>query len=370
MVRRVPAASIPDTRKLDLVMFLHTCRIESRLLTSSPIRSMSFRWPKLRPSRSLEGSFRILIKRTALIGKLGELLLSTPCQNLVRNDSMTFAPEHHYAKVGDSLVHFVTAGEGPALVLLHGWPQTWYAWRKVMPELSKSYRVIAPDLRGLGDSSRPSSGFDMRTVAGEIANLLQGHLGLKKIHLAGHDWGGPAAFALAAFHPGLVQKLVMWDAAVPGDGSGSYSQAGRRWHHAFHQTLDLPEALIAGREDVYYRWFYRQFGHRPDAMSESDIQEYLRTYRDVATLRTGLSYYRNVPQDVRDNEEFLRNGRLTMPILAYGGAESMGRGEEGFTSLQRVGQDVKGGTIPDCGHWVAEERPEFVIAEMSAFLRG
>jgi pimeloyl-ACP methyl ester carboxylesterase len=282
---------------------------------------------------------------------------------------MTFSPEHHYATVGDSRVHFVTAGQGQPLVLLHGWPQTWYAWRKVMPELARTYRVIAPDLRGLGDSSRPASGFDMRTVSGEIATLLQDVLGLQEIYLAGHDWGGPAAFALAAFNPGLVRKLVMLDAAVPGDGSGTYSQGGRRWHHAFHQTLDLPEAMITGREDVYYRYFYRQFGHRQDAMSEEDIQEYLRTYREVGTLRTGLAYYRAVPQTVRDNEAFLREQRLSMPILAYGGGEGFGRGEEGFTSLERVGQDVKGGVIPDCGHWVAEERPEFVLKEMNVFLR-
>lgn len=239
-----------------------------------------------------------------------------------------------------------------------------------MPELAKSYRVIAPDLRGLGDSSRPANGFDMRTVSGEVATLLRDVLQLEQIYLAGHDWGGPAAFALAAFNPGLVRKLVMLDAAVPGDGSGTYSQGGRRWHHAFHQTMDLPEALITGREDLYYRYFYRQFGHRQDAMTEDDIREYLRTYREAGTLRTGLAYYRAVPQTVRDNEAFLREQRLTMPILAYGGSEAFGRGEEGFTSLQRVGRDVKGGVIPDCGHWVAEERPEFVLTEMSAFLKG
>ena len=163
---------------------------------------------------------------------------------------MATTPEHHYAQVGDSRIHFVTAGEGPPLVLLHGWPQTWYAWRKVIPTLAQRYRVIAPDLRGLGDSSRPGAGFDMRTVAGDVAELLRKVLNLDQIYLAGHDWGGPAAFALAAFHPGLVTKLVMLDAAVPGDGSGSYSQGGRRWHHAFHQTLDLPESLIVGREYI------------------------------------------------------------------------------------------------------------------------
>jgi len=281
---------------------------------------------------------------------------------------MATTPEHHYAQVGDSRIHFVTAGEGPPLVLLHGWPQTWYAWRKVIPTLAQRYRVIAPDLRGLGDSSRPGAGFDMRTVAGDVAELLRKVLNLDQIYLAGHDWGGPAAFALAAFHPGLVTKLVMLDAAVPGDGSGSYSQGGRRWHHAFHQTLDLPESLIVGREYIYYRWFYKNYGWRRDAMNETDIEEYLRTYCEFGTLRTGLGYYRAVPQDVADNEAFLREQKLTMPILAYGGGEAFGRGEEGFASLQRVGQNVRGGVIPDCGHWIAEERPEFVLREMSAFL--
>ncbi|QYY33858.1 alpha/beta hydrolase (plasmid) [Cupriavidus pinatubonensis] len=276
--------------------------------------------------------------------------------------------EHHYATVGDSRVHFVTAGQGPALVLLHGWPQTWYSWRKVIPALSQRFKVIAPDLRGLGDSSRPRDGFDMKRVSGDVAELLTGVLGIKEIYLAGHDWGGPAAFALAAFNPGLVRKLVMLDAAVPGDGSGTYNQNGRRWHHAFHQVTDLPEALIAGREDIYYRYFFKQFGFVQDAISEADIGEYLRTYRDIGTLRTGLGYYRAVPQTVRDNEAWLKENRLLMPVLAYGGGEAFGRGQEGFTSLQRVANDVKGGVIADCGHWVQEERPDFVVQEMVSFL--
>jgi len=278
------------------------------------------------------------------------------------------AVSHHYADVGDSRVHFVSAGEGPALVLLHGWPETWYAWRKIIPALSARHRVIAPDLRGLGDSSRPKDGFDMKSVAGEVASLLRDHLHIDKAFVVGHDWGGPAAFALAAFHPGLVSKLVMLDAAVPGDGSGSYSQNGRRWHHAFHQTLDLPEALILGREDAYYGWFYQHYGYIKDAIGEEDVREYLRTYRGFATLRTGLAYYRAVPQDIRDNEAYLRDSRLQMPVLAFGGGEAFGRGEEGLTSLQRVATNVRGGVIPGCGHWIQEERPDFVLAELNAFL--
>lgn len=121
---------------------------------------------------------------------------------------MAFPLEHHFRELADNTVHYVTAGSGKTLVLLHGWPQTWYAWRKVMPQLTQRYRVIAPDLRGLGDSSRPQNGFDKRAVPRDVAQLLQ-TLSIDSAYVVGHDWGGPVAFAFAAFHPGLVSRLVM-----------------------------------------------------------------------------------------------------------------------------------------------------------------
>ena len=199
---------------------------------------------------------------------------------------MTFDPDHHFHRLRDSVLHYVTAGSGTPLVLLHGWPQTWYAWRKIMPALAQRYFVIAPDLRGLGDSSRPVGGFDKQTVAEDLGVILRTVLGYEKVNLIGHDWGGPVAFALAAYHPGLVNKLVMLDAAIPGDGSGTFSQSGRRWHHAFHQTLDLPEQLIQGREEIYYRWFYTHYGHVPGAIGGDDVREYMRTYGIAGTTRT------------------------------------------------------------------------------------
>ena len=186
--------------------------------------------------------------------------------NASASPAIDLAVEHHFADLADSRVHYVTAGQGRPLVLLHGWPQSWYAWRKVMPRLAARHRLIVPDLRGLGDSSRPADGFDKQRVARDVAELLQRVLGVDEADVAGHDWGGPVAFALAAWHPGLVRRLVMLDAAVPGDGSGTFSQHGRRWHHAFHQTAKLPEQLLAGREAVYYRWFYANWGARPDAI--------------------------------------------------------------------------------------------------------
>lgn len=281
---------------------------------------------------------------------------------------MAQAPEHHFLDLADSRVHYVTMGQGAPLVLLHGWPQTCHAWRKVMPALARRFRVIAPDLRGLGDSSRPMDGFDKQSVARDVAQLLREGLGLESAHVVGHDWGGPVAFALAAYHPGLVSRLVMLDAAVPGDGSGTFSQNGRRWHHAFHQTARLPEQLIAGREEIYYGWFYEHYGHVHGAIGAADATEYLRTYRDPETARTGLAYYRTLDQDVTANARWLQEHRLAMPVLAIGGAQAFGRGGESLSSLQRVATDVRGGVMQDCGHWIPEEQPGRLTAELLQFL--
>jgi pimeloyl-ACP methyl ester carboxylesterase len=156
---------------------------------------------------------------------------------------------NRFAEVGEVMLHYVTAGEGPPVVLLHGWPQTWWEWRRVMPALAQRYTVIAPDLRGLGDSSRPAGGYEKKSVADDIWQLVNGVLGHETFFLVGHDWGGPTAYALAAAHPEAVRRLVILDVVIPGCG-GDFSQGGRRWHHQFHITPDLPEALTAGREDI------------------------------------------------------------------------------------------------------------------------
>ena len=274
---------------------------------------------------------------------------------------------HHYFDVGDVVIHCVRAGAGDPIVLLHGWPQSWYCWRKVMPALAQRHTVIAPDLRGLGDSSRPLNGYDKRVIAEDIWKLTREHLKFDRYFLVGHDWGGPVAFCLAATHPEAIRRLVMLDTAVPGDGSGTFSQHGRRWHHAFRQTPDLPEALVVGREDVYLGWFYRQYGYRPGSIGPEDIEEYLRTYRQPGALRAGFAYYRTLADDVAHNQTLLARGKLTMPVLALGGGKAFGRGAETLESLKRVALDVRGGVIEDCGHWMAEEKPEAVARAVFDF---
>lgn len=273
---------------------------------------------------------------------------------------------HHHADLGDVSLHYVTAGRGPALVLLHGWPQTWYMWRLVMPALAARYRVVAPDLRGLGDSSRPEGGYDKKTVAHDVWRLMHEVLGEERLLVAAHDWGGPVAFSLAAQHRDAVRAMAILDVPVPGDGTPVFYD--NRWHHGLHWEPDLPEALTAGREHVYLGHFYRRWGARPDAIPEADQAEYLRTYRQPGAMRAGFEYYRAVQQDVRDNEAFLaEGGKLAMPILCWGGSVGRGRGPRALESWQRVASDVRGGVAEGCGHWIAEERPDWVAGQFLAF---
>ena len=272
---------------------------------------------------------------------------------------------HHFADVGDVRLHYVTAGRGPAVVLLHGWPQTWYMWREVMVGLAGDYRVIAPDLRGLGDSSRPAGGYDKKTLAQDVWRLVHDVLGEQELFVVGHDWGGPVAFALAAQHREAVKRLAVCDVPVPGDGTSAMFQ--NRWHHGLHWEPDFPEALTRGREDIYLGFFFRHWGARPDAISEAAQREYLRTYRQPGAMRAGFHLYRATPQDVTDNQSFLSQGKLRMPVLCYGGAKGRGRGEAAIESWRRVADDVRGGVVEDCGHWIPEERPDWVTTELRAF---
>jgi pimeloyl-ACP methyl ester carboxylesterase len=298
-----------------------------------------------------------------------------PPPKQLSNPSLAGA-EHHHADLGDVQLHYVTMGKASTntsannlpVVLLHGWPQSWYAWRHVMPELAKTRLVIAPDLRGLGDSSRPLEGYDKKTIANDIWRLLHEHLGLTEFCLVGHDWGGPTAYALAAAHPEAVRKLAVLDVTIPGDGGTNFSQGGRRWHHAFHQTADLPEALIAGREQIYFTWFYRNWGHHSNVLSDQAIAEYLRVYSQPGALRAGFSYYRNLSRDMLDNQAITQIFKLAMPVLALGGNKGWGRGTEVLDSLQRLGTDVRGGVIDNCGHWMAEEQPDALLVHLLPFL--
>jgi pimeloyl-ACP methyl ester carboxylesterase len=266
---------------------------------------------------------------------------------------------HHFADLDQVRLHYVTAGEGEPVVLLHGWPQTWFMWRDVIPLLAPHYALIAPDMRGLGDSSRPEGGYDKLNVARDIAELMA-RLGHDRFRVVAHDWGGPVAFALAAQFPERVVAMAIFDAPVLGDGGPIEHHA--RWHFGFHALPGLPEALTEGREDTYLRFFFQFAGAKPDAISEEAQAEYVRAYSQPGAMAAGFNYYRQVPQDIADTVAFRAAGRkLEMPILAYGGdPATRGRGLTALESWQRVASNVSGGVAENCGHWIPEERPDFV----------
>lgn len=274
---------------------------------------------------------------------------------------------HDYAVFDDVSLHYVTAGDGPPVVLLHGFPQTWYEWRDVIPALAENYSVVAPDLRGLGDSSRPVGGYDKKTVANDVWRLMNQHLGHRQFFVVGHDWGGPVAYALAAAHRDAVARLAILDVMIPGDGSEAFATSGGRWHHGFHRTPDLPEALIAGRERIYISYFLRQFTRHPGAISDAAIDEYARTYSEPGAMRAGLAYYRATPQDVADNAQSQVEGKLRMPVLALGGDSSFGRRELTLESMRRMAEDVRGGVVPESGHFIPEEQPAYLVEQLLAF---
>ncbi|HZP46365.1 MAG TPA: alpha/beta hydrolase [Candidatus Binataceae bacterium] len=273
---------------------------------------------------------------------------------------------HHTIALDDVRLHYVTCGRGDPIVLLHGWPQTWYEWRRIMPALAENYTVIAPDMRGLGDSSRPPTGYDKRTVANDIYQLVR-KLGFEKIFLVGHDWGGPVAYAYACAHPEDVRKLVILDVTIPGEAWEKIPQLRRQggiWHLAFHNVRDLPEALVAGRERIYLSWFYRSVAYNPTAISEQEIDEYVRTYATPGAMRAGFEYYRAIFTDIDDNKQYAAT-RLKMPVLALGG-------ERGFRnaplhSMRALAENVRGGIVERAGHWLAEERPDYLIEQLRAF---
>ncbi len=274
--------------------------------------------------------------------------------------------QHDYADLGEAKLHYVTAGAGNAVVLLHGIPQTWYAWRHVIPLLAKQFFVVAPDLRGLGDSSRPARGYDKKTLASDIWRLMREELHTEHFFVAGHDWGGPVAFALAAQHPEAVRRLAILDVVIPGAGP-DFSQGGRRWHHGFFQAPDLPEALCAGREAALLGWFFDHYGALPGCIPQADRDEYLRTYARPGALRAMLEFYRALPADAEDNRALLARGKLKMPVLALGGDRSYGRGLEPLESMKAVAENVRGGMVPGCGHWLAEEAPGRIGDELLRF---
>ena len=274
------------------------------------------------------------------------------------------------ATVNGITLHYVTGGHGDPVVLIHGYPETWYDWRRVMPALAAHYTVIAPDMRGLGDSSRPADGdYTKKSVADDIYKLTQA-LGYKRVFLAAQDMGFPVALAYAAAHPEGVRRMVMIEGGVSGFGLEAAEDPARggSWHFGFFMAPEFPEMLTRGREREFLTAFaYRShFVYQPGAFTDADINEYLHHYGNPAAMAAGFGYYRAFPQDAKDNQAAFGKAKLTMPILAIGGAHAFG--DFGEKNLRNIATDVQGVVFADSGHFVNEERPEELVQTVLPFL--
>lgn len=225
-----------------------------------------------------------------------------------------------FAEVNGVRLHYVIAGSGPTLILLHGWPQTWFAWRDTIDRLSNRFTLIAPDLRGTGLSERTPAGYDKRTLATDIRDLIA-HAAGGRAHVVAHDMGGKAAYMLAHLYPQSVAKLVLVDCLIPGTENMDALRGGA-WHYGFHMAPEIPEMLTQGRERAYIAAQIRNWSYRKDAVTEEAISEFARHYATPGGMTAGFNLYRALREDAPLAASF--TDKLDMPILAIGGRHGVG----------------------------------------------
>jgi len=284
-------------------------------------------------------------------------------------DGFTGTFTSRYVDTGEVRLHAVTGGDGPPLLLVHGWPQTWYAWRMLMPELARDFTVVAVDQRGIGLSGKPEDGYDTATLASDLVALMDA-LGHPRFALYGTDVGMPIAYALAADHPDRVERLIVSEAPLPGISPSPPlflppALNARLWHLAFNQLPKINEQLVTGREEIF-------FGAEFDASAGTNkLPGYaVRYYIDTLAaspdaLRGSFEFYRAIPTTIAQNQQRMQR-RLTLPVLAIGGGESSGEGVG--NTMKLAADDVQAMVIPGCGHWVAEQAPDELLAAVTAFL--
>jgi pimeloyl-ACP methyl ester carboxylesterase len=265
-------------------------------------------------------------------------------------------------------LHYVIGGQGEPMVLLHGWPQTWYEYHRVMPRLAERYTVIVPDLRGAGDSDAPAAGYDKETMAEDVHGLLD-HLKLASVHLVGHDIGVMVAYPLAAKYPAQVKTLTLADAPIPGVEPSWTAASGQRflWHFGFHNEPGTPEVLTAGRERAYLQSFYKKFSVVAGAFSEEEIDVYAQAYARPGRMTAGFNWYRAFDVDAARNVE-LQKTKLAMPVLMMGGGAFGATEADLVAQGQVIAGSVRGAVIAGSGHWILEEQPDLFVTALRAFL--
>jgi pimeloyl-ACP methyl ester carboxylesterase len=272
-------------------------------------------------------------------------------------------------------LHYMRAGHGSrTLVLIHGWPQSGYGWRKVIPPLAEDSTVIAVDLRGVGGSSAPATGYTKESLAGDIHKLVQS-LGLRDVHVIGHDLGAQVTYSYARQFSSETRGLAILDMPIPGiDGWEQAASSYPAWHFGFHQDINrgagVAEALVEGRQALYFRSFIDRVAAHPEAITDGDVEVYAAAYGDFAHLKAGFEMYRAFARDIVDNQR--SEGKLTVPLLLAFGERSnaplMGTVAAGLKAAGA--QEVSTAVVIDSGHWPAEEQPAQLVAIIIEFLES
>jgi pimeloyl-ACP methyl ester carboxylesterase len=277
------------------------------------------------------------------------------------------AIESRFGDVDGIKIHYLTAGHGPAVILLHGYTQTSRMWRPLIPKLADKFTVIAPDLPGIGDSDIPRNedGLDMKTAAIRIHSLAKS-LGINKARVVGHDIGLMVAYAYAAQFPSEVEKLVVMDAFLPGVAGWELAyDSPNFWHFRFHGAT--PEALVAGREKIYFAYFWNDLaadGTR--SLPEADRAAYVVAYSRPGRMRAGWAYFASWPDTAKDFAQMAQT-QLTMPVLSIAGEKASAAILS--PQMKRVATNVKVIELQGCGHWLMEERPQQTMDALVQFLK-
>ncbi|WP_046729396.1 alpha/beta fold hydrolase [Streptomyces humi] len=267
-------------------------------------------------------------------------------------------------------LHAVTGGDGPALLLIGGWPQTWYAWREVMPALARRHTVVAVDSRGAGLSDKPDDGYDAGTLAADLVALMAA-LGHDRFDVVGHDIGTWTGYALAADHPERVGRLAILEALIPGltpspPFFGPAAASLKLWQFGFNRLTDLNEELVRGRERLFFGWQFATKAATRTAIPEYAVDVYVDAITtDPRALRASFAYYRALDETIAQNERRSRT-RLTLPVLAVGGALWSGAGAA--QTMRLAADDVTEVVLDDCGHYPAEEQPARFAEILEDFL--
>lgn len=274
--------------------------------------------------------------------------------------------DSRFAEVNGTKLHYLVAGRGEPVLLLHGYAQTSHMWRPLIVELARTHTVIAPDLRGFGQSAKPDSGYDKKSLAQDVQALM-GSLGHRRYGVAGHDIGLMVAYALAAQYPAEVTRIALMDAFLPGVGDWTTVWLLRDlWH--FHFYGKTPLALVDGRERIYFEHFWNDFAADPaKSVSEADRQLYAAAYAQPGGMRAGFEVFRAFEQDAKDFAGFATT-RLKMPMLVLTGEKASG--EFLIAQGRLVADNVEGVIIKGSGHWLIDEARDQVVPKLAAFFRG